>query len=258
MRLNKYLASATSLSRRAADAAIEQGRVMLNGVAAVKGTEVKQGDEVKLDALVVRPPDSFTTIMLHKPVGYVCSRSGQGSATVFDLLPVRYQHLQPIGRLDKDSSGLLLLTNDGQLAEQLSHPRYGKTKMYVVALNKPLQPLHQQMIADYGVTLEDGPSRFQVAAYEQQPARSAGAGEKRAATEQTGTSRAAHRLRADEPALKNGSPTYQITMQEGRNRQIRRTFAALGYTVTRLHRTHFGSYQLADLPVGKIRPLPLG
>jgi len=222
MRLNKYIASSSTLSRRAADAAIDQGRVTVDGQTAVKGTEVDLTSQVKLDGKPLTPRRSSITIMLNKPPGYVCSRDGQGSRTIYDLLPVEYHHLKPVGRLDKDSSGLLLMTDDGELANRLTHPRYAKTKIYQVSLDKPLQPLHRQMISDYGITLEDGISRFQV-------------------TPLSESSGAKH--------------SYEVTMQEGRNRQIRRTFAALGYTVTRLHRTHFGSYALGNLQAGNIKTI---
>ncbi len=177
--------------------------------------EISESDVVALDGKVVMPAVTLTTIMLNKPVGFVCSRNGQGSRTVYDLLPPEYQRLNPVGRLDKDSSGLLLLTNDGQLAEQLTHPRYQKTKVYEVVLDKPLQPLHQQMIADIGVQLEDGRSQFLIS------------------------------------QIERGNTEYEVILTEGRNRQIRRTFTALGYNVIKLHRTHFGSYALGTLVPGK-------
>ncbi len=211
MRINKFLAQATSLSRRSADKAVRDGRVTVDGQMAMNGTEVTEASQIKLDGQTVEASTAKTTIMLNKPVGYVCSRNGQGSQTIYDLLPKQYHHLNPVGRLDKDSSGLLLLTNDGDLANQLTHPRYAKTKRYEVRLDKPLQPLHQQMIADYGVMLEDGKSRFAVSRLDTAP------------------------------------DAYEVLMTEGRNRQIRRTFHALGYTVTHLHRTHFGPYVLSDL-----------
>ena len=163
MRINKYIAAGSSLSRRAADSAITAGRVSINGKPANLGSEVQSTDTVCLDGAKLTVPHAHTTVLLNKPVGYVCSRNGQGSKTIFELLPPDYQHLQPVGRLDKDSSGLLLLTNDGSLANRLTHPRYAKTKVYDVALDKPLQPLHHQMICDNGITLEDGLSQFQIA-----------------------------------------------------------------------------------------------
>lgn len=214
MRLNKFIAQATGMSRRAADTAIEQGRVAINGQKAPLGTEVSHDDTVTLDNGIVTPAVKTTTIMLNKPIGYVCSRNGQGSKTIYDLLPPEYQQLKPIGRLDKDSSGLLLLTNDGDLAHELTHPSKQKIKVYEIKLDKPLAPLHHQMVQDYGVQLEDGPSKLQL------------------------------------DRLTEGDDTkWQVKMHEGRNRQIRRTFAALGYTVTTLHRTKFGNFTLDDLEI---------
>jgi 23S rRNA pseudouridine2605 synthase len=228
MRLNKFIAQATGLSRRAADTAIEQGRVAVNGQQALMGQQLVEGDAVTLDNQPVTSDVKPLTIMLNKPVGYVCSRNGQGSQTIYDLLPEELHILKPVGRLDKDSSGLLLLTSDGELANQLTHPRYQKTKVYEITLDKPLQPLHQQMITDHGVMLDDGLSRFEV----------------------TG-SRLPQGQNVEEATTSNLSPTtYQITMSEGRNRQIRRTFAALSYEVIALKRTTFGNYQLAGLSAG--------
>ncbi len=231
MRLNKFLASGSSLSRRGADAAIEAGRVTVNGQTAVQGMDVSATDVVALDDRAITPAVKSITIMLNKPRGYVVSRWGQGSKTVYDLLPPEYQQLNPVGRLDKDSSGLLLLTNDGLLAQALTHPSRQKTKVYHVVLDKPLQPLHQQMISDHGVMLEDGPSKFLIT--------------RRSSEGRLPTS--------GSTADNRQSETYEIQMHEGRNRQIRRTFAALGYTIQTLHRTQFGPYRLDDLPVGQTR-----
>src|SRR4051812_18787619 len=107
MRLNKYLASATMLSRRKADEAIDAGRVNVNGRSPEQGMDISPQDEVTLDGQRITPVVKTTTIMLNKPVGYVVSRDGQGSPTIYELLPPEYQHLNPVGRLDKDSSGLL-------------------------------------------------------------------------------------------------------------------------------------------------------
>jgi 23S rRNA pseudouridine2605 synthase len=226
MRINKYIAQATGLSRRKADEAIAQGRATVNNRVATPGQDVTTSDTVCLDNRAVTPPEKTITIMLNKPTGYVVSRNGQGSKTIYDLLPPKYHHLKPIGRLDKDSSGLLLLTNDGQLAQELTHPRYEKTKIYEVELDRPLTPdaLHRLQT---GVQLEDGSSHLDV--------------HRLLLGETTGSKR---------PSVK----TYRIQMHEGRNRQIRRTFATLGYKVTVLHRTHFGDYQLLSLAAGTYRP----
>ena len=254
MRINKYIAGASHLSRRSADAALATGRVHVNGNAARPGMTVTDTDVVTLDGRILTPAVSVTTLILNKPSGYVCSRDGQGSPTIYAILPAKYHQLNPVGRLDKDSSGLLLLTNDGQLAEQLTHPRYAKTKVYEITLDKPLQPLHQQMITDHGIQLEDGPSRFLITKIDTRAQRGherEASGEAEAALEQSDDSTSKWASLSSE--MEKSTTAYQITMREGRNRQIRRTFAALGYTVKTLHRTHFGPYTLTDLPSAEHR-----
>ncbi len=211
MRINKYVAGASGISRRAADSAIQEGRVIVNGSIPQLGQAVNSGDIVLLDGKQLTKPEELKTIMLNKPVGYVASRDGQGSKTVYDLLPEEFHALKPVGRLDKDSSGLLLLTNDGAMANRLTHPSFGKQKTYLVTLDKPLSDEHRQQI-ESGVRVEDYTSRLQLQSL--------------------------------------GGNNYEVKMFEGRNRQIRRTFAALNYTVTKLHRTDFGEYSLGDLATG--------
>lgn len=215
MRLNQYLARHTDLSRRKADQAIKDGRVEINGVLARLGDTVIESDRVTLDSHSITTLVNTVILLLNKPAGYVCSRNGQGSKTVYDLLPSEYHHLNPVGRLDKDSSGLLLMTNDGELANQLTHPRYQKLKKYIVTLQKPLEPPDYQEISTTGVQLEDGPSKLGLV------------------------------------QIRDNGQVWEVSMSEGRNRQIRRTFEALGYRVVSLHRTVFGSYQLGSLPEGK-------
>lgn len=217
MRLNKYLALYANLSRRSADQVIMQGRVQLNGLLAQLGQTVETSDRVSLDGQPVIPSVATTTIMLNKPVGYVCSRDGQGSKTVYDLLPANLHHLKPVGRLDKDSSGLLLLTNDGDLANRLTHPSFQKVKRYEVRLHKELARADFDKITKQGVQLEDGPSQFGL-----------------------------------KPLTKQHNE-WLATLHEGRNRQIRRTFSALGYTVRRIHRIEFGEYLLRSLATGQMQ-----
>lgn len=217
MRINKFVAASTGMSRRNADAAVEAGQVLVNGRAVSSGYDVQPNDQVTVNGRPVRPARA-QTIALHKPAGYVTSREGQGSRTIYDLLPTELHHLKPVGRLDKDSSGLLLLTNDGNLAQQLTHPSFQKIKEYEIVLDAPLQPLHRQMISDFGIQLEDGPSKLVLERFEE-----------------------------------DDDSAWKVIMREGRNRQIRRTFAALGYTVVALHRTRFGTYRLGDLPPGEYR-----
>ena len=215
IRLNKFLAERLGLSRREADEAIAAGKVTIDGQPAQLGARIDKSREVCYNNKIVPFATDFSYLAFHKPVGYVCSRRAQGSApTIYDLLPKECQKLKTVGRLDKDSSGLIVLTNDGDFAFQMTHPRFRKTKIYEVELNKPLEPLHQQIISDYGVMLDDGPSKFKV--------------------------------------VKDGNQ-YIAVLHEGRNRQIRRTFARLGYRVTRLHRTQFGLYELGDLLPGEYK-----
>src|SRR5581483_6391657 len=215
MRINKFLALATGMSRRAADSELAKGTVRVNGLPAALGQQVTATDVIAHNGRQLSINTHTTTILLNKPVGYVVSRNGQGSRTIYDLLPPKHHALKSIGRLDKDSSGLLLLTNAGQLAHTLTHPSSHKQKIYEITIDKPLQPLHRQMISDHGVRLDDGISKFEL-----------------------------------ERLHEGDDRQWRVTMHEGRNRQIRRTFAALGYTVTKLHRTAFGQFILSDLPSG--------
>lgn len=216
VRLNKYIALHTGTSRREADELIEKGKVTINGDLAVMGARVNPEDTVAINGKLLESQTKLQYLMLHKPVGYVCSRKQQGeSPTIYDLLPPEHHALKPVGRLDRDSSGLILLSNDGDFAQRMTHPSYSKIKRYEVQLDTALEPLHQQMISDFGVDLEDGKSQLTL------------------------------ERRSDD------RKDWIVTMSEGRNRQIRRTFAAVGYTVMVLHRTDFGAYTLGELAPGK-------
>jgi len=208
------------MSRRAADDAIARGRVSVNGETPTPGQDVTEQDIVALNGRTLTPPEALKTIMLNKPVGFVVSREGQGTQTIYELLPSELRRLKPVGRLDKDSSGLLLLTNDGQLAQGLTHPSHHKQKIYEVRLSQPLQPLHRQMISGHGIELTDGPSKLEL-----------------------------------ERMHDGNDKAWRISMHEGRNRQIRRTFASLGYNITGLHRTHFGQYALGQLRSGSFQEM---
>lgn len=208
MRINLFVAKASNLSRRAADKAIENGRIQVNSVPAQLGQAIGETDVITLDGKALEMPNNIQTIALNKPVGYVCSRDGQGSPTVYDLLPHEMQNLNLVGRLDKDSSGLILLTNDGELSHKLTHPSYEKTKLYDIELNQPLGQADQEKISN-GIKLHDGISKLQL--------------------------------------TRVSDTKWQVTMHEGRNRQIRRTFEALGYRIKALHRIQFGPYKLGKL-----------
>lgn len=219
IRLNKFLAERLGVSRREADELIAAGKVFVDEKPAILGARIDKNTKVCYNKKIIPFETEYLYLAFNKPVGYVCSRRAQGDTpTLYEILPKEYQKLKTVGRLDKDSSGLILLTNDGDFAYQMTHPKFHKEKIYEVTLDQPLEPLHQQMISDYGIMLDDGPSKFTVA------------------TSATGP---AERTR------------FTVILTEGRNRQIRRTFAALGYRVTALHRTQFGKYQLSGLKPGK-------
>lgn len=217
MRINKFVALSSGVSRRKADLFIKQGRVKINDIVAKLSNNVGETDVVKVDELIIKQPPTLSTIMINKPTGFVCSKDGQGSKTVYELLPKNLQNLKTVGRLDKDSSGLILLTNDGDLAQRLTHPSYQKEKIYEINLDKKLNQSDERMI-EHGVKLNDGISKL--------------------------------KLRQ----LSDGK-NWQITMHEGRNRQIRRTFEALGYHVIRLHRTNFGDYSLDNLAMREFKEM---
>jgi len=231
IRINKLLAEQLGLSRRDADAYIVTGRVLINGAPAALGTPVARGiDHVTVDDKPIATETTPRTyLLLNKPAGYVCSRRQQGATlTIYSLLPVAYHTLKPVGRLDKDSSGLILLTNDGDFAHHMTHPSFHKQKVYFVTLDQALEPLHQQMINEYKIALKDGPSRMHVSSL------------------------------ADTPEQESyAQNTYKVEMSEGRNRQIRRTFAALGYEVVGLHRTVFGAFSLGALKSGEFQEVSL-
>jgi 23S rRNA pseudouridine2605 synthase len=217
-RLNKYLALQLGISRREADEYIERQQVAVDGQIATLGAQVTSETVIEVEGVVVSGTKQYVYIAFNKPAGYVCSRRQQGdSPTIYDLIPKKYHELKPVGRLDRESSGLILLTNDGDFAFQMTHPKFYKVKVYGVHLDHDLEPLHQQMISDHGITLEDGPSKFEL-----------------------------------EKVADDRRDMWRITMHEGRNRQIRRTFAALGYIVTALHRTDFGPYKLGELATGEL------
>lgn len=219
IRLNKFLAEKVGISRRVADDFIANGKVLINGKKVALGARISEGDEVVLNGKKVdNSPVKYTYLMLNKPEGYVSSRKAQGDApTLYELLPAEYQKLKTVGRLDKNSSGLILLTDDGDFAFTHTHPKFFKIKTYIVTLDRALAPLHQQEISDFGIKLDDGPSKLFLT------------------------------------KLGDDRTKWQVEMSEGRNRQIRRTFSALGYNVEKLHRIEFGNYNLGELKPGDFK-----
>ena len=218
MRLNRYLAAAGVGSRRHCDELIEAGRVTVNGQVCTNfSTQPVEGDHVKVDHRLVRL-DLPRTILLHKPAGFVSTRRDPHARnTIFDLLPAKFSSLFNVGRLDTQSEGLLIITNDGELAQRLTHPRYKVDKEYEVFLDRPWNPELTAKLTR-GILLDGQRARI--------------------ARLHTVTSL---RLR--------------VVLQQGINRQIRRMFEALGYKVKRLVRTRIGDLRLGELPLGHWRPV---
>jgi 23S rRNA pseudouridine2605 synthase len=217
MRLNQFIASSSGLSRRAADEAISQNRVTIDGEPAKLGQAVGQENIITLDGNTLKPKTTYTYLALNKPAGYVSSRAQQSSApTLYKLIPEQYKLLRITGRLDQDSSGLILLSDDGAFIQNLAHPSYGKTKQYDLTLSAPLTPEHKKEL-ETGVPLRDGTSRVKI--------------------------------------LASAGRRVTVTIGEGRNRQLRRTFGALGLAVERLHRTRIGRIGLGNLRPGDWRLL---
>ncbi|HUG42198.1 MAG TPA: pseudouridine synthase [Longimicrobiales bacterium] len=229
-RLQKYLARSGVASRRGAEDMIRAGRVRVNGaVVREMGVKVAPSDRVEVDGAEVEP-ERRRWVALHKPSGYVTTREDpQGRPTVYDLLPARFHTLFHVGRLDLDSEGLLLLTNEGEVANRLMHPSHQVDRVYVVdVIGVPAAATLRRL--RMGVPLEDGPAR----AHRVEVVASQGA--------QGGHGAEDHaRLR--------------VTMREGRKREVRRLLDAVGHPVRRLVRVRLGPIDLGDLPAGEWREL---
>ena len=222
MRLQAFLARAGAApSRRKAEALISAGRVSVNGQPAALGTVATPEDAVSLDGAPVTLPERAVYLALNKPKGYLTTlKDERGRKTVADLMP-DVPGLVPAGRLDADTTGLLILTNDGPLANRITHPSHAVEKGYRLTLRNPVPPEALAALAA-GPTLEDGPMH---------PPRVANV----------------HRTPK--------TTSLDLAIHEGRNRIIRRACAALGLTLISLRRTRVGPVSLGDLPEGDHRPL---
>jgi 23S rRNA pseudouridine2605 synthase len=215
-RLNKFLASTGLGSRRAVEELIRAGRVTVNGEAAELATRVSPGDDVRVDGRQVTA-EATTFLLLHKPAGVVTTAADtHGRRTVLDLVqsPLR---LFPVGRLDMETTGALLLTNDGELAHRLMHPSHGVEKTYRARVRGHPDPAALERLRT-GVELDDGVTAPAVAT-----------------------------LAADD--------TIELTIHEGRNRQVRRMCEAVGYPVVQLHRSRYAGLEVGDLTPGEWRQL---
>ncbi len=222
MRLHKYLSRAGTTSRRKAEDLIAAGRVRVNKLAVTRpGTIIDpDGDTVEVDGRPVQP-EAKVYILLHKPAGYLCSLEDRfRRPLVTGLLPEIAERVYPVGRLDLDSEGLLLLTNDGDFALKLTHPRHRIEKTYEIRLRDPLSPNGEEKLRS-GVTLEDG-------------------------------------FRAGPAGVRILAPdrrAAEVTIREGKKRQVKRMLEAVGNRVVYLKRTAVGPLSLGDLGKGKWRRL---
>lgn len=218
MRLNRFLAAAGIGSRRHCDELIAAGRVTINGRPCTNfSVQPDEHDHVKVDGKLVRAERSLH-IALHKPAGFVSTRKDpRARDTIFDLLPAKFPRLFNVGRLDAQSEGLLILTNDGDLAQRLMHPRYKIDKEYEATLDHRWDPALTPKLLR-GIMLDGERARI-VQLHARTPTR------------------------------------LHVVLRQGINRQIRRMFEAMGYRVERLVRTRIGTLRLGDLPRGHWRPL---
>ena len=223
VRLQKFLSEAGVTSRRTGEQYILAGRVEVNGaVVRVLGTKIDPArDRVSVDGLPVRVKRKLY-LAVHKPRGCLCTRSDpQARLTLGALLPREWSNVYPVGRLDRDSEGLIFLTNDGEFALRLTHPRYGQRKIYRVAVEGRAERMHAAKLLA-GV-MHDG-----------------------------------DRLKASRVSIlsaNNSTSTFEIELAEGKNREIRRMMEVLNLVVLVLKRTQIGPIKLGELPVGKWRTL---
>lgn len=223
MRLNKYVAHCGVCSRRQAAEAVKAGKVQVNDEVVVEPYyQVKVGDVVRYEGKVIQPEARKVYYLMNKPKGYITTtKDEKGRRTVMDIVRRRVkERIFPVGRLDRATTGLLLLTNDGDLSLKMTHPSFKITKVYNVTLDKPLAKEHFDQIKA-GFDLEDGP------------------------------------VAVDSIHFRKGGDLTEVVVELhiGRNRIVRRTFEHFGYEVEKLDRVYLGGLTKKDLPRGFIRPL---
>lgn len=222
MRLNKYIASSGICSRRKADELIEQGVVSVNGKKITElGFQVKEKDKVFINKELVRPK-KLEYYRFYKPAGFITTADDEKDRKIiYDLLPPTMNNLKPVGRLDRDSSGLIILTNDGDLINELTHPSIKVPKVYIVSVNGKIHLHHLEKMAQ-GIEIEDGKIAYADTQIKE----------------------------AD-----NKRTVMQITLYQGLNRQIRKMLAALGFEVTSLKRIQHATIELEGLKKGQFKPI---
>lgn len=224
MRLQKYMATCQVASRRQSEDIIAQGRVAINGIKVTQqGMRVDpKKDRITVDGKLIRPVTRKSYVLLNKPIGYLTTVSDpEGRPTIYDLVPEYKGKLIPVGRLDMDSQGLLLLTNDGDFAYRMTHPKFGIRKTYRVRVDGIIDDSSVESLRK-GVHLEDGMTS-----------------------------------KAKVKVLKRGkgSSHLEITLREGKNRQVRRMCDAVGHPVLSLTRTQIENLSLRHMDTGDHRPL---
>ncbi|MCF0222624.1 MAG: rRNA pseudouridine synthase [Fibrobacter sp.] len=225
MRINKFISLCGIASRRAADTLIAEGKVMVNGnVITDLGHQVdEEKDQVVVAGVRARLPKKTTTIMFHKPAGCVCTKDDpQGRPTVYDYLPPGYHTLKYVGRLDLQSRGLIIFTDDGELLHRLTHPSYEIPRSYFVWTDRPLSEHAAQKLVD-GVDIREEGTEVEEIAF------------------------------ATDIYLEHGFA--ELVLTEGKNREIRRMMRAVGYEIRDLKRVSYCRLQLGDLPAGEFREL---
>ena len=222
MRINKYIAQSGFCSRRKADEYVLEGKVKVNGeVVTMLGFEIRKKDKVTLDGKIIRA-DKLEYFKFYKPAGYITTKSDEKNRkTIFDILPKEYQHLNPVGRLDKDSTGLIILTNDGNLAYELTHPSIKVAKTYLVKVDSKLTKEELEKLSS-GIEIEKGKIAY-----------------------------------CDWVILEEDkkSTLFEITLYQGLNRQIRKMFEYLGHNVLNLKRIRHANIDLTGLKKGQIKQI---
>ena len=222
VRINKFVASNGIISRRKVDEYIEQGRIMVNGITVrERGFKVNPNkDKISVDGEIIKTNVRKIYIVLNKPPKVISAvTDNKNRKTVVDLVKIK-ERIFPIGRLDYDTTGLILLTNDGELANKLMHPKYEVEKIYLAHLSKPLEEKHRKKIAD-GIFID---------------------------------------RKKTEPAKisfvnKYDNKRIYVSIHEGRNRQVKKMFEEFGYKIKKLHRTKYGNLKLGNLKEGVWRKL---
>ena len=222
-RLQKIISAAGLMSRRQAEEKIRQGLVEVDGHVALLGESADPAqNEIRVCGEILRSPTKTTTLMLNKPTGYICSMNDpQDRRLAIELLPSELGRLYTVGRLDYNTEGLLLLTNDGALAQHLTHPSHHVSKTYLVKVRGVLSDIGRKKL-ESGVKLEDGVT---------------------APAQVSAVRRSGHNC------------WFELTLHEGKNRQVRRMCEAVGLSVVRLKRIALGGLQLGDLKTGMHRIL---